>query len=135
MNEKPKNNNIEKRNEIIKKKTFNSNNVNKKINNKDSIRKQKRIFQMQKRHALFNEEDFPELESDNNINIKLKEEQNELNNFNFSKKLEHIDTAKKNNLSFNYTNSLKDNLNIEQIQHKKTYVIQNSKKKFRKYYT
>ena len=128
MNEKPKNNNIEKRNEIIKKKTFNSNNVNKKINNKDSIRKQKRIFQMQKRHALFNEEDFPELESDNNINIKLKEEQNELNNFNFSKKLEHIDTAKKNNLSFNYNNSLKDNLSIEQIQHKKTYVIQNSKK-------
>ena len=132
MNEKPKNNYIEKKNEIIKKKTLNSNIVNKKINNKDSIRKQKRIFQMQKRHALFNEEDFQELESENNINIKLKEEPNELNSFNLSKKLEHINTTKKdnytkNNLSFNCNNSLKDNLNIDQIQHKKTYVIQNSK--------
>jgi hypothetical protein len=49
-----------------------------------------------------------------------------------SKKLEHINTTKKdnytkNNLSFNCNNSVKDNLNIDQIQHKKTYVIQNSK--------
>ena len=129
MNEKSKNNNVEKKDEIIRKKNLNSNNVNKKANNKDSIRMQKRLFQMQKRHALFNEEDSQELESENNI--ILNEESNKLNSLNNPKKLGHIHTTNRRyckiNLSFNYKNSIKDNLNIEQIQHKKSHVNQKSK--------
>ena len=128
MNEKPKNNNVVKKNEIIKKQILNSKNVNKKEINKDSIRNQKRLFQMQKRLALFHEEDIQELEQENNTNIK--EESNEIKNF--SKNFGHIQTKtknnyNKNNLSFNNNIYLKDNLNIEQIHHKKSNDLQDSK--------
>ena len=134
MNDNPKSNNVEKKEEILKKKSLNSNNVNKKVNNKDSIRKQKRLCQMQKRLAFFNEEDFQELESE--TNIKFNEDSNELNSFNFRKKLGHIHTTNKKhckiNLSFNCNNSRKDNLNIEQIPYKKSHENQNSKNNLEK---
>ena len=128
MNEKQKSNNVVKKDEKIKKQSLNSNNINKKEINKDSIRKQKRLFQMQKRLALFHEDEIQELEPENNISIK--EESSEIKNF--TKNFGHIQTKNKNNfnknnLSFNNNIYLKDNLNIEQIQHKKSNDFQNSK--------
>ena len=128
MNEKQKSNNVVKKDEKIKKQSLNSNNINKKEINKDSIRKQKRLFQMQKRLALFHEDEIQELEPENNISIK--EESSEIKSFN--KNFGHIQTKNKNNynknnLSFNNNIYLKDNLNIEQIQHKKSNDFQNSK--------
>ena len=126
MNEKPKNYNVTDNDETIKKKSINSNNVNKKIVDKNSKRKQKRLFQMQKRLAIFNEEDLPELVSENSINNIS----NNINNLNPAKKFEQIQSKNKlatdkNNLSYNYYNTFKDNLNIEKIRHKK--ILENQK--------
>ena len=57
MNEKKENNNLVNIEEIKNQKIIYSNLINKKLFNKNSIRKQKRLFQMQKRLALLNEEE------------------------------------------------------------------------------
>ena len=65
MNEKKEyNNNDINFDEAKKQKIINTNIINKKIFNKNSVRKQKRLFQMQKRLALLNEEELSEIESD-----------------------------------------------------------------------
>ena len=130
MNEKPKNYNITDNDETIKKKSINSNNVNKKVVDKNAKRKQKRLFQMQKRLALFNEEDLPELISENNI----KNISNDKNNLISSKNSSQIQSKNKfltdkNNLSYNFYNAFKDNLNKEKIQHKKALEPQKNLKK------
>ena len=128
MNENPKSNNVVTKENNIKKKSLNSNEVNKKIIDKDSKRKQKRLFQMQKRLALFNEEDLPELDSEKNL--KINEDSIEINYYN--KDFSQIPPKRKRNndktnLSFNYYNSHKNNLNIEKIHHKR--IIENQKLK------
>ena len=130
MNEKHKSYNITDNDETIKKKSINSNNVNKKVVDKNTKRKQKRLFQMHKRLALFNEEDLPELTSENNT----KYISNDINNFNSSKNCTQIQSknkfpTEKNNLSYNFNNAFKDNLNIEKIQHKKALENQKNLKK------
>ena len=130
MNEKHKSYNITDNDETIKKKSINSNNVNKKVVDKNTKRKQKRLFQMHKRLALFNEEDLPELTSENNT----KYISNDINNFNSSKNCTEIQSknkfpTEKNNLSYNFNNAFKDNLNIEKIQHKKALENQKNLKK------
>ena len=135
MNENPKGNNIVNKENNIKKKSLNSNDVNKKIIDKDSKRKQKRLFQMQKRLALFNEEDLSELESENNL--KINEDSIEKNNICYNKDFSQIPPKRKSNndktnLSFNYYNSHKNNLNIEKIHHKRILEKQNLKKNLEK---
>ena len=131
MNERPKTHNVTSNNETMKKKSINANNANKKIDDKNSKRKQKRLFQMQKRLALFNEEDLPELVSENNINNIS----NDLNNNIYNSKIpsqisKNKLNSEKNNLSYNFYNSFKDNLNIEKIQHKK--IIESQKNNLKK---
>ena len=131
MNERPKTHNVTSNNEAMKKKSINANNANKKIDDKNSKRKQKRLFQMQKRLALFNEEDLPELVSENNINNIS----NDLNNNIYNSKIpsqisKNKLNSEKNNLSYNFYNSFKDNLNIEKIQHKK--IIESQKNNLKK---
>ena len=72
MNEKKENNNLEFVDE-----TKNPKIINKNLLNKNSIRKQKRLFQMQKRLALLNEEELSEIDSDY---IKKNIEENEIIN-------------------------------------------------------
>ena len=125
MNEKPKTDKLTNNDGIIKKKNLNSNNINKENINKESKRKQKRLFQMQKRHTLFNEEGLPENESKSKI--KLNEELKGLNNINCARNSQQISPKRKSNYDISKsscnldTNFLKDNLNIEQIQQKKSF--------------
>ena len=79
----------------------------KQLFNKNSIRKQKRLCQMQKRLALFNEEDISELE------IEDKERQNDHSNpINNNGNLKNKNLFQKKNLNINdvFNNSLKINL-------------------------
>ena len=102
MNDKKENNNETNIEEAKKKKFLNT---NKKLFNKNSIRKQKRLFQMQKRLALLNEEELSDLEYDKN-----NEKSNNL------KSLQKIIQNKKqnrNSLSFNCSLNHKDNINKE----------------------
>ena len=102
MNDKKENNNETNIEEAKKKKFLNT---NKKLFNKNSIRKQKRLFQMQKRLALLNEEELSDLEYDKN-----NEKSNNL------KSLQKIIENKKqnrNSLSFNCSLNHKDNINKE----------------------
>ena len=125
MNEKPKTDKLTNNDGIIKKKNLNSNNINKENINKESKRKQKRLFQMQKRHTLFNEEGLPENESKSKI--KLNEELKGLNNINCARNSQQISPKRKSNYDISKSscnldnNFLKDNLNIEQIQQKKSF--------------
>ena len=137
MNENPKSTKVVNKENNIKKKSINSNEVNKKIIDKDSKRKQKRLFQMQKRLALFNEEDLPELDSENNL--KINEDSIEINNICFNKDFSQIPPKRKRNndktnLSFNYYNSHKNNLNMEKIHHKRVIENQKLKKNLEKKY-
>ena len=101
-----------------------SNSSQKQLFNKNSIRKQKRLCQMQKRLALFNEEDISELEIDD------KEKQNEptnyINNFGISK---NKNLYHKNKLNINdiFNNSFKSNLE------KNTVNINNKEISYEKY--
>ena len=107
MNDKKENNNETNIEEAKKKKFLNT---NKKLFNKNSIRKQKRLFQMQKRLALLNEEELSDLEYDKN-----NEKSNNL------KSLQKIIQNKKqnrNSLSFNCSLNHKDNINKEIDIHK-----------------
>ena len=125
MNEKPKTDKLTNNDGIIKKKNLNSNNINKENINKESKRKQKRLFQMQKRQTLFNEEGLPENESKSKI--KLNEELKGLNNINCAGNSQQISPKRKSNYDISKSscnldnNFLKDNLNIEQIQQKKSF--------------
>jgi hypothetical protein len=135
MNESQKYNNIADIKDINRENNINSKNINNKINNKDVIRKQKRLFQMQKRLALLNEEDLPQLDLDNNIIIK--EEPKMSNILDSFQKLGEIQAMKnktnyninnnKSNLSFNDNSYNNNNLNIEQIHHQKSIENQNLK--------
>ena len=114
MNEKKENNNLVNVEEIKNQKIIYSNLINKKLFNKNSIRKQKRLFQMQKRLALLNEEELSEIDSDKN------NEQNEINNnlksfqkHNRNKNEENGLKQDKNNQSFNYICNNKDKLEKE----------------------
>jgi hypothetical protein len=114
MNEKKENNNIINIEEIKKQKIIYSNLINKKLFNKNSIRKQKRLFQMQKRLALLNEEELSEIESDKNN--KQSEKINNLKFFekyNQKKDEEKISKQEKMSQSFNYICNNKGNLNQE----------------------
>ena len=62
--------------EIKNKKIINPNTINKKIINNNPMRKQKRLFQMQKRLVLLNEEEISELETE-----KKNEKYNNLKSF------------------------------------------------------
>ena len=135
MNESQKYNNIADIKDINREKNINSKKINNKNNNKDVIRKQKRLFQMQKRLALLNEEDLPQLDLDGNI--KIKEEPKISNILDSFQKLGEIQAMKnktnyninnnKSNLSFNDNSYNNNNLNIEQIHHQKSIENQNLK--------
>ena len=115
MNEKHKSYNITDNDETIKKKSINSNNVNKKVVDKNTKRKQKRLFQMHKRLALFNEEDLPELTSDNNT----KYISNDINNFNSSKNCTQIQSKNKFPTEKKIKKKHKDSDGIEPNKEKK----------------
>ena len=116
MNEKKENNNAINIEETKNQKYINPNLINKKLFNKNSIRKQKRIFQMQKRLALLNEEELSEIDLD--INNEKNEIVNNLNAFQqFKQNKKQINKIKqnKNSLSFNCTSNNKDSLNKDII--------------------
>ena len=112
MNEKKENNNLINIEESKNQKIISQNGNNKKIFNKNSIRKQKRLFQMQKRLALFNEDEFSELESN-----KVDDPNDIINNLkSFQKFIENnqnILKDNKNSISLNYSSSHNDDLNEE----------------------
>ena len=91
--------------EVKKQKIIHTNIINKKLFNKNSIRKQKRLFQMQKRLALLNEEELSEIESDID---KINNEENEKinNNINSFQNLCKVDKNEKNKVKPNKSNLL-----------------------------
>ena len=117
MNEKKENsNNSINIEETKNQKCINPNLINKKLFNKNSIRKQKRLFQMQKRLALLNEEELSEIELD--INNEKNEIVNNLNSFQqFKQNKKQINKIKqnKNSLSFNCTSNHKESLSKDNI--------------------
>ena len=116
MNEKKENNNSINLEETKNQKYINPNLVNKKLFNKNSIRKQKRLFQIQKRLALLNEEELSEIELD--INNEKNEIVNNLNSFQkYKQNKNQMNRIKqnKNSLSFNFTLNHKDSLSKNNI--------------------
>ena len=104
------------------------NSSQKQLFNKNSIRKQKRLCQIQKRLALFNEEDMSELEVDD------KEKQNELanliNNFGLSKN-KNLFQKKSLNINDIFNNSFKISLQKNTVNYnnnKKTSYDKNDNK-------
>ena len=108
MNEKKENNNLINIEESKNQKIISQNGNNKKIFNKNSIRKQKRLFQMQKRLALLNEDEFSEIETnrgdDHDIINNLKSFQK------FMENNQNILKDNKNSVSLNYSSSHNDDL-------------------------
>ena len=153
MNDKKDHYNIICLDEIKNEKINNTNIINKKLFNKNSIRKQKRLFQMQKRLALLNEEELYEIESDNNR--KHNQEYDLINNLKSFQKISAIKKNQnkmklnRNSLSFNCSSNLKDNINkdvninlikqktnidkeneiLEHSSHKKNKIIEEKKEK------
>ena len=115
MNEKKENNNALNIEETKNQKCINPNLINKKLFNKNSILEQKRLFQMQKRLTLLNEEELSEIE------LNINNEKNEIVNLNsfqqFQQNRKQINRIKqnKNSLSFNCISNHKDLLSKDNI--------------------
>ena len=109
MNEKKENNNLNSIKESKNQKLINTNDINKKVLNKNSIRKQKRLFQMQKRIALLNEEELSELNNvQNEIINNLKKSFQK-----FTENKQNKFTKNRNSISLNFDNN--ENINDDNI--------------------